>query len=269
MYIYRGCGINESIYIYIYRGCGTNGRLGHGSHCDEYLPKQIQVLTMSGATITSVAAGVAHSLFLSNTGLVFGCGLDSSGQVGAIICDKDSPHLDDTIDGKILKPVRKALSKFDRYSILCPRPVQFPIDYKNITAARESDVENTGASDECSCTSFSADSVDTVPPEGQKPSLGHDHVNNQVINNIQIDKSINSEVDGNYLRINKTLRTHTISIISCGDFHSAAISHCQRLYTWGSSSKVRADTFAYPTISRNIISYSIIDAQSEPQHALP
>lgn len=64
-------------------GCGTNGRLGHGSHCDEHKPRQIQVLTMSGVHVTSLAAGVAHSMFLSDSGLLFGCGLNSNGQVGA------------------------------------------------------------------------------------------------------------------------------------------------------------------------------------------
>jgi hypothetical protein len=80
-------------------------------------------------------------------------------------------------------------------------------------------------------------------PEGQKPGLGHNFINNEVISNIEIDNSINSEVDDNDLRINKILRTHTISSISCGDFHSAAISRCEILYTWGSSSKVHVCSF--------------------------
>ena len=40
------------------------------------------MLTMSGIRVTSAAAGAAHTIFLSGTGLLFGCGLNSSGQVG-------------------------------------------------------------------------------------------------------------------------------------------------------------------------------------------
>ena len=34
--------------------------------------------------MTSVSAGAAHSVFLSNSGLLFGCGLNSRGQVGCV-----------------------------------------------------------------------------------------------------------------------------------------------------------------------------------------
>jgi alpha-tubulin suppressor-like RCC1 family protein len=129
-------------------GCGTNGRLGHGSHCDEYIPRQIQVLTMSDTKITSLAAGVAHSLFLSDTGLVFGCGLDSCGQVGAFTCEKDLSH---DSDGKVLKPLREASNKVDGHSILCPQPVDFPIQ---LPAATTTDVENVGGLNHCSCSSI-------------------------------------------------------------------------------------------------------------------
>lgn len=39
---------------------------------------------MSGIAVTSVSAGAAHSVFLSHSGLLFGCGLNSRGQVGCI-----------------------------------------------------------------------------------------------------------------------------------------------------------------------------------------
>jgi alpha-tubulin suppressor-like RCC1 family protein len=40
---------------------------------------------MSGVSIVSASAGTAHSIFLSDSGLLFGCGLNSSGQVGPLI----------------------------------------------------------------------------------------------------------------------------------------------------------------------------------------
>ena len=39
---------------------------------------------MSGVSVVSVSAGAAHSMFLSDTGLLFGCGLNSRGQVGPL-----------------------------------------------------------------------------------------------------------------------------------------------------------------------------------------
>ena len=39
---------------------------------------------MSGVCVVSASAGAAHSMFLSDSGLLFGCGLNSSGQVGPI-----------------------------------------------------------------------------------------------------------------------------------------------------------------------------------------
>lgn len=45
------------------------------------------MLTMSGIRVTSAAAGAAHTMFLSDTGLLYGCGLNSSGQVGSLNAD--------------------------------------------------------------------------------------------------------------------------------------------------------------------------------------
>jgi ABC-type multidrug transport system fused ATPase/permease subunit len=82
---------------------------------------------------------------------------------------------------------------------------------------------------------ISGDSVATAPTEG--PDLGYDSINNHGVENTCINDELN-EIENNDLRISQIIRTHTISSISCGDFHSAAISHCQRLYTWGSTAQV-------------------------------
>jgi alpha-tubulin suppressor-like RCC1 family protein len=62
-------------------GCGTHGRLGHGDHNDEYIPRRIE--SLNSIRIMGIAAGVAHTLFLSNHGYVFGCGYNKQGQVTA------------------------------------------------------------------------------------------------------------------------------------------------------------------------------------------
>ena len=65
-------------------GCGSYGRLGHGDHCDEYLPKCIMTLLDADVKITKVSAGAAHSVFLSESGRLYGCGLDNFSQVDAL-----------------------------------------------------------------------------------------------------------------------------------------------------------------------------------------
>jgi alpha-tubulin suppressor-like RCC1 family protein len=90
-------------------GCGVYGRLGHGGHCDESLPKQIKSLAFNDLKIVSMSAGLAHTLFLSSNGLLFGCGLNIQGQVGSLHEIKE----------------RIAFDKYDNSSILVPRPIVF------------------------------------------------------------------------------------------------------------------------------------------------
>ena len=39
---------------------------------------------MSGIFVSAIAAGAAHSIFLSDSGSLFGCGLNSRGQVDCV-----------------------------------------------------------------------------------------------------------------------------------------------------------------------------------------
>ena len=48
---------------------------------------------MSGIHVISASAGAAHSMFLSDSGLLFGCGLNSSNQVGVISSNPGVPEL--------------------------------------------------------------------------------------------------------------------------------------------------------------------------------
>ena len=88
-------------------GCGVYGRLGHGAHCDESLPKQIKSLAVQDLKIVAVSAGLAHTLFLSSDGLLFGCGLNSQGQVGSLLEVNERNYFDN----------------YDKLSILVPRPI--------------------------------------------------------------------------------------------------------------------------------------------------
>ncbi|CAM9646328.1 unnamed protein product [Phaeothamnion confervicola] len=64
-------------------GCGGRGRLGLGSHADAPYPQQVRALAAAPLAVVDVAAGYAHTLFLTASGAVFACGDDRYGQVGA------------------------------------------------------------------------------------------------------------------------------------------------------------------------------------------
>ena len=105
-------------------GCGTHGRLGHGDHNDEYIPRRIE--SLNTIRIMNIAAGTAHSIFLSTHGYLFGCGYNKHGQV--------IPHpTTEFHTGK---------SKLDSDSVLLPLPIcispntcptlsKFPTDLKS------------------------------------------------------------------------------------------------------------------------------------------
>eukprot|EP01035_Chromulina_nebulosa_P016888 gene16888-22376_t len=93
-------------------GCGTHGRLGHGSHCDEYLPKQIAALNKPNINIVSASAGLGHSMFLTKEGLLFGCGLNDRDQVGISISDN-------VVTGNYSS---------EKHSVLVPQPISIKPD---------------------------------------------------------------------------------------------------------------------------------------------
>ena len=108
--------------------------------------------------MVSAAAGSAHTLFLSDLGLVFGCGLDSKGQVGTTIAGWDdrgggaggvgggsntdqhsknhvlsdnsnhnNPFTDNNnhhSSGSNSGVNQPKMSKYDRHAVLAPRPVE-------------------------------------------------------------------------------------------------------------------------------------------------
>lgn len=60
-------------------GSNCHGALGHGDTQDRDLPCKVEALV--GDSITRVACGASHTLFLSQNGYVYGCGECSSGQL--------------------------------------------------------------------------------------------------------------------------------------------------------------------------------------------
>ena len=99
-------------------GTGLYGRLGHGSHCNEGTPRQVRSLSVS-CRFTSCSAGLAHSLFLSSDGMLFGCGLDADDQVGGAV-GSGSPG---------------SGCKYDRVSVLVPRPTMHSFAAPVVAAA--------------------------------------------------------------------------------------------------------------------------------------
>ena len=61
-------------------GDGARGKLGHGNERSQLTPRRVEALM--GLKIASVAAGHNHTLLITDTGLLYGCGANSHGQLG-------------------------------------------------------------------------------------------------------------------------------------------------------------------------------------------
>ena len=79
-------------------GCGMDGRLGHGSHADQYAPTQVRALAAGSLTVVQAAAGYAHTLFRTDSGAVFGTGANTFGQTG-VTMPSSVVALSDLVDG--------------------------------------------------------------------------------------------------------------------------------------------------------------------------
>eukprot|EP01087_Luapelamoeba_hula_P006210 TRINITY_DN1629_c0_g2_i2.p1 TRINITY_DN1629_c0_g2~~TRINITY_DN1629_c0_g2_i2.p1 ORF type:complete len:1654 (-),score=167.20 TRINITY_DN1629_c0_g2_i2:56-4594(-) len=62
-------------------GCGASGQLGHGDRTDRFLPRLVKDIAKMHKII-QVAAGWAHSLFLTEMGVAYSCGHGEQGQLG-------------------------------------------------------------------------------------------------------------------------------------------------------------------------------------------
>ena len=61
-------------------GCGMYGRLGHGGRETSFVPMPVRL--GEAIVVVQVSAGAAHSSFVTDTGAVYLCGDDSTGQLG-------------------------------------------------------------------------------------------------------------------------------------------------------------------------------------------
>ena len=75
-----------------------DGRLGHGSHADQYAPTQVRALAAGSLTVVQAAAGYAHTLFRTDSGAVFGTGANTFGQTG-VTMPSSVVALSDLVDG--------------------------------------------------------------------------------------------------------------------------------------------------------------------------
>lgn len=95
-------------------GCGTHGKLGHGDHCDEYIPRKILAFSKSNVQIVSSCAGSKHSLFLTLDGILFGCGSNLHGQVNCTnICKSNTGGKRDLHDVLVPQPIELNVSEGD------------------------------------------------------------------------------------------------------------------------------------------------------------
>lgn len=62
-------------------GDGAYGKLGHGDTRSFSTPRRVEPLI--GLKISSISAGHNHSLFITDSGLLYGCGANSHGQLGS------------------------------------------------------------------------------------------------------------------------------------------------------------------------------------------
>ena len=67
-------------------GCGKFGQLGHGSVDSEATPRVIEDFINRDIRIVSAACGDNHTICLTDSGLVYGFGCGSSGQLGILCC---------------------------------------------------------------------------------------------------------------------------------------------------------------------------------------
>ncbi|KAG2378390.1 hypothetical protein C9374_008533 [Naegleria lovaniensis] len=65
-------------------GCGKYGQLGHGSVKNENVPRVIDDFITRDIKVISASCGDNHTLCLTSTGLVYGFGSGSSGQLGIL-----------------------------------------------------------------------------------------------------------------------------------------------------------------------------------------
>ena len=84
-------GRHHSLFLVTYNNlyggvyaCGNNtfGQLGNGTLTDSPNPTVVKFATVNNSTITSVAAGINHSILLSNSGIVYAFGSNLNGQLG-------------------------------------------------------------------------------------------------------------------------------------------------------------------------------------------
>lgn len=71
--------------VYVW-GCGKEGRLGLNSYADIYKPCFLKNLSpeklSNNDMVTSIAAGYAHTIFVTMHGRLFACGHNLHGQLG-------------------------------------------------------------------------------------------------------------------------------------------------------------------------------------------
>ncbi len=96
-------GLNHSVAICtdgrVYSwGTSCYGQLGHGSLDDEYEPKLVRYFSLNNIKATRVACGENHTIVLTDSGLIFGFGRATEGQLGILSHLKNRKDVDGEIE---------------------------------------------------------------------------------------------------------------------------------------------------------------------------
>lgn len=114
--------VTESGSVFTW-GCGLFGRLGHGVHCDELVPRCVDALNAPMIHIVTASAGFAHTVFCALEGQLYGCGLDEFGQVGADNGIVEGRSGSSPCD---LNSRTENKSKYEKHAILVPQRISIP-----------------------------------------------------------------------------------------------------------------------------------------------
>ena len=181
-------------------GCGSYGRLGHGDHCDEYLPKSIVTLLEANIKIIKAAAGTAHSIFLCDSGQLFGCGLDNYGQVDALT--HNSPGASSLVASSPSSPLS-----------LTP------------SAEASTDNSNNHGNPDLIKLSISSSKVDRISSVYPLPILVKSKDDTSVATSGMLQEEIVYKCQPPYGNI--------VTDIACGDHFTVAVTRNKSIYVWG------------------------------------
>jgi len=277
------CGVSHTIFLTnegkVY-SCGRNGsgQLGLGNTTNQPTPEPIS--TLNSFTITAIACGEFHTVFLTNEGKVYSCGNNGSGQLGRTV---------DTTNPSSVPSIIPTLNSFTISAIACGR------EYTVF-------LTNEGKVYSCGWNNFGqlGRTVDTTNPSSVPsiiPTLnsftitaiacGREHTvfltnDGKVYScgwNGNGQLGLGNSTNQPTPQPISTLNSLTISAIACGEYHTVFLTNDGKVYSCGrnlygqlgqsttTTTPSIVDTFQYSSIYGSglyTVSYSSFTSSFEP-----